>query len=44
MKALFVLSTLALFCLGACTERTCPTYSKDNIKKPIAKPRVDWRV
>ncbi len=37
MKLKIVALVIFLASLGACTQRTCPTYTKDSIKK-IEKP------
>ena len=33
MKLKALLFALVLFGMGACTQRTCPTYSKQDIEK-----------
>ncbi len=33
MKITFVALALFLLSFGACTQKTCPTYTKDSIKK-----------
>lgn len=33
---LLVGTTVAVLCLSSCTQRTCPTYSKNTISKPHA--------
>ncbi len=34
MKFKALLFALVLFGLGACTQRTCPTYTKQDVQKP----------
>jgi hypothetical protein len=33
MKLKLIAITFFLFALGACTQKTCPTYTKDNVKE-----------
>jgi hypothetical protein len=40
MKFKALLFALVLFGLGACTQRTCPTYTKQDVVKPELNTEV----
>jgi hypothetical protein len=40
MKIKLLLFAVAVFMLGACTQKTCPTYSKLDVKKEKPSQRL----
>lgn len=41
MKSKFVILVVALLFLGACTQRTCPTYAKEDVQKDETEKTVN---
>lgn len=40
MKIKVLLFASAIFLLGACTQKTCPTYSKSDVKNERPTQRI----
>lgn len=41
MKLKVLTIAVLLFGLGACTQKTCPTYAKQDVKKDTTEKTVD---
>ncbi len=41
MKLKLTIIALVIFGLSACTQRTCPTYAKEDVKQEKAAPEVN---
>ena len=41
MKIKLLLFAVAVFMLGACTQKTCPTYAKSDVEKPQTEEKAN---